>query len=220
MATPADVTLKKLIIIPAAITLAVTLLRLAGELLHWSPSFFSREAGGAGAVVGIVWLVPIFGVRFALTLSKAGQRPPGTASALGYSILGFAMLPVVGFLATKLGLSAQSFATFALYVVVSVLGGIVAFRGWPALGRALFAYGLAARVPVAIVMLFAILGNWGTHYDIAPPGFPEMSAISKWLLIGVLPQLTFWMWFTIAAGGIFGAIAVALAGRTRRPVPA
>jgi hypothetical protein len=54
--------IRRLIVVPAVITFAVTLLRLVGELQHWSPRFFSREPGGAGAIIGIVWLVPIFGV--------------------------------------------------------------------------------------------------------------------------------------------------------------
>jgi hypothetical protein len=84
----------------------------------------------------------------------------------------------------------------------------------------LLAYGLAARVPVAIVMLVAILGNWGTHYDVTQPNFPAMSPIAKWLLIGLLPQLTMWIWFTIAAGMICGAVAVAATGRARHPATA
>lgn len=51
---------RDLVLWPVIITLAVTLLRFAGEMLQWSPSFFSREAGGAGAIIGIVWLIPVF----------------------------------------------------------------------------------------------------------------------------------------------------------------
>ena len=60
-----------------------------------------------------------------------------------------------------------------------------------------------------------MLGNWGTHYDVAPPGFPEMGPISKWILIGLLPQLTIWIWFTMAVGAgkvVRGEIAVMAAG--------
>jgi len=214
------VPLKKLILVPSIITLVVTVLRLVGELSSWSPTLFSREAGGAGAIVGIVWLVPVFGIYFALKLAAAGQRPSRPGPAIGYSVLGFALVPAAGFLAVKLGVSQQSFTAFTVFVVFSVLGAAVASRGWPDLARTLLAYGLAARIPVAIVMLFAILGSWGTHYDALPPGFPAMSAIATWLLIGLLPQLTIWIWFTIAVGGIFGSLAMALSGRGRRPAAA
>jgi hypothetical protein len=47
-----------------------------------------------------------------------------------------------------------------------------------------------------------------------------MSAIPKWFLIGVVPQLTAWIWFTIAVGAIFGSLTVAARGRARRPATA
>jgi hypothetical protein len=214
------VSLKTLILVPSIVTLAVTLLRLAGELLGWSSVLFSREAGGAGAIVGIVWLVPVFGAYFALKLAAAGQRPPGIGAALGYSILGFAVVPGAGFVSSKLGVPQQSFTAFGVFMVFSLIGAVLAFRGWPALGRTLLAYGFAARIPVAIVMLFAILGRWGTHYDALPPNFPSMSPIVTWLLIGVLPQLVIWIWFTITAGAVFGALAVLVTGRARQPATA
>jgi hypothetical protein len=62
-------------------------------------------------------------------------------------------------------------------------------------------------------MLVAILGNWGTHYDVAPPNFPAMAPLSKWLLIGLLPQMTIWIWFTVVVGSLFGILAGAMARR-------
>jgi len=216
----ANAAIKKLILVPAVITLAVTLLRLLGERMHWSTTLFNPAPGGGGAIVGIAWLVPVFGVYFALKLAAAGEPPSGSGPAIGYPLLGLALLPAAGFAATKLGAPPNGFALFAVFVVFSILGALVAFRGWPVLGRTLLAYGLAARIPVAVIMLFAILGNWGTHYDVAPPGFPETGPISKWLLIGVLPQLTIWIWFTMAVGALFGGIARALGGRAGRPATA
>src|SRR5262245_51519367 len=66
---------RRLILVPALVTLAITLLRLVGEILNWSPTFFNRAAGGAGALVGIVWLVPVFAVYFALRVLHALPRP-------------------------------------------------------------------------------------------------------------------------------------------------
>ena len=62
----------RLICVPALITLGVTLLRLIGELQNWSPRLFNREAGGGGALVGIAWLVPIFGIT-----SRSSSRGSG-----------------------------------------------------------------------------------------------------------------------------------------------
>ncbi|MGE0453311.1 MAG: hypothetical protein AB7O37_00965 [Vicinamibacteria bacterium] len=215
MTAASELSIKKLILVPSVITLAITLLRLVGELQRWSPTLFSREAGGAGALVGIVWLVPVFGILFALKLGKAGQGPAAAGKALGLCILGFALVPIAGVAAAGLGVSQESFTMFGTFVVASIVGGVIAFRAWPALGRVLFAYGLAARIPVVIVMLIAILGSWGTHYDVAPPNLPEMNPFAKWFAIGALPQLTIWIWFTIAVGGIFGSVA-ALATRGKK----
>ena len=212
--------IKKLILVPAVITLAVTLLRLVGELMHWSTMLFNPAPGGGGAVVGIAWLVLVFGVMFALNLAAAGERPAGVGPAIGYPLLGFALLPAAGFAATALGAPPASPPFFGVLVVTSIVGAFVAFRGWPTLGRTLLAYGLAARIPVAVIMLIAMLGNWGTHYDAAPPGFPEMGPIPKWLLIGVVPQLTIWIWFTMAVGALCGGIALAVRDRVGRPATA
>jgi hypothetical protein len=213
MSDEASVRPGKLILVPAVITLAVTLLRLVGELQGWSPRLFSKEAGGGGALVGISWLVPVFGAWFGWKLAKAGQGLGALGRALGLAILAFALLPVLGFAANALGMGQQSLSTFAVYVVGSIVGLVVGLRAWPALGRTLLTYAFAARIPVVLVMLAAILGNWGTHYDVAPPNFPAMAPLMKWLLIGLLPQLTIWIWFTVVVGSLFGILAAAVARR-------
>jgi hypothetical protein len=159
--------LGRLILVPALITLAVTVLRLVGELMRWSPTFFSREAGGAGAIVGIVWLVPVFGVYFARKLLAAGLGPAGAGRALGQAFLGLLFVPAAIFAAQAMKL--PFLAVLPLLAVASLAAAFVAFRGWPALGRVLGAYALAARIPVAALMLVAMMANWGTHYEAGPP---------------------------------------------------
>jgi hypothetical protein len=118
--------IKKMILIPAVITLAITLLRLLGELMHWSTMLFNPAPGGGGALIGIAWLVIIFGVIFALQLAAAGERPAGVGPAIGYPLLGFALLPVAGFAAGRLGAPQRSLPLFAVFVVASILGAYVA----------------------------------------------------------------------------------------------
>ena len=201
-------TTRELVLVPAIITLAVTLLRLVGELQGWAPAFFSRQGGGGRAVVGIVWLVPVFGVYFAVKLGRAGLGPRSIGRAIGYSLLGLLLAPASGALASAAGVS--QLQIIGVVSLVFLAGGWVACQGWRELGRTLFAYALAARVPVVLVMLAAILGNWGTHYDAAPPDFPEMGPMAKWALIGLFPQLTLWIGFTLTVGMLFGSIAVAI----------
>jgi hypothetical protein len=204
-----DLPLGSLILVPGIITLAVTLLRLAGELMRWSPAFFNREAGGPGAIVGIVWLVPAFGVYFALKLIRLGHGPAGVGRAIGMPLLALLTLPLSVAASMKIELPFR----IAVFGVGSIIALLVAFRGWPALARTLFAYGLAARLPVVLIMLLAIFGNWGTHYELAAPGFPEMAPLPRWFWIGLLPQMTLWMAFTVVIGAFFGGLAALAIGR-------
>ena len=204
----------KMILVPALITLAVTLLRLVGELQHWSTRLFNPAAGGGGALIGIVWLVPIFGVYFALKLAGRGEGPTKPWRPVGLALLAFAFNSAALALAVFLKLSIA--ATLSLFAVTSWLAIFIAYKGWPALGKTLLAYGLAARIPVVLVMLVAIFGSWGTHYDLPPPDAPEVGAMAplvKWFWIGLLPQLTIWIYVTVVGGILFGSIAAAIAAR-------
>jgi hypothetical protein len=65
-------------------------------------------------------------------------------------------------------------------------------------------------------MLFAIYGNWGTHYDVAPPNSSNIAAMSplvKWFWIGLLPQMTVWIYMTVVGGMIVGSIAAMVVKR-------
>jgi hypothetical protein len=202
----ATLSIRRLIVVPAVISLAVTLLRLVGELQRWSPTFFSREAGGAGAIIGIVWLVPIFGIYFAIRLNQAGHGPTSRGRAIGFALAALVVGVAISFLFFKLSLPIV--ATIVLVNLASFLPLWIAYRGWPELGKVEAAYGLAARIPVAILMLVAMAANWGTHYELGPPGFPEMNLVAKWFVIGLLPQLSLWIAFTVIVGSLFGSLAL------------
>jgi hypothetical protein len=197
-----------LILVPSLITLAVTILRLVGELQHWSKVLFNPSAGGGGAVVGIAWLAPIFGIYFALKLSGAGARPGSLGKAIGFTLLSLLVTAGGIFLAVLSG--TRNYALMAGSLVLTAVAAIIPLWGWPALTKTLIAYGYAARIPVAIVMFFAIRGNWGTHYDGPPPNFPPMPFWPKYILIALLPQFIFWITFTVVTGSLLGIIAVAI----------
>ena len=205
----------KLILVPAVLSLGITLLRLVGELRNWSPIFFNRAAGGGFAVVGIVWLVPILGVYFALNLAGVGQGPASKGRAIGFALGSLLVLPAAAGVAALLGFREPRLGQIVVFAVASLVAIPIAYRGWPALGATLLGYGLSARIPVAAVMLIAILNNWGTHYELGTPNLPEMGLVTKWVVIGLVPQLTFWMAFTAVVGAIFGSVALAVARRER-----
>ena len=105
-------------------------------------------------------------------------------------------------------------------LLVMVLGGALPFSSWPALAKTLAAYGYAARIPVAVIMFFALRGNWGTHYDAMPPGYTSQGFWGDYLAIGLVPQLVFWVAFTITTGSLFGSVANAVAHRGKTAVQA
>ena len=132
---------------PVLITLGVTAVRLLGALGGLPDFLVNREAGGAGAIIGIVWLSPIFAVWFGRRHASAGET--GFVSAL----------------------------------------------------RTNFVYGLGARIPVILIMLFATLGDWGTHYD-AYQGLDHLGLLGQWFVGGVVAQTLFWLllWTTLIGG--------------------
>lgn len=199
--------IRNLILAPAIISFAITILRLVGELNQWSPLFFSREAGGGGALLGISWLVPVFGIYFAVKLVRDGYTPKSNIKVIVFAVLGAVV---------SMGIMMPFLSSGGVvFVLASFVGsgiGIALQRiAWPELFRTLLAYAFAARIPVALVMLVAISGSWGTHYDVVPPGsIPEMSALATWFYIGLVPQFTFWIMFTTVIGSLAAGITAVI----------
>ncbi len=213
------VSIGQLILIPAVITLVITILRVVGELQHWSPLFFNRSAGGGGALVGISWLPIIFGPYFALKLTDAGQGSRGAGRTILYlivSLLVFVGGAILGF-SPLVKFPGQELVGLLLIAASALL----LLAPWPALGKTLIAYGYAARIPVAIVMFFAMRGEWGTHYDALPPGYTgPMGFWGKYAVLALAPQLVMWIAYTVIVGGLIGTIVVAAARRKKAPAPA
>jgi hypothetical protein len=111
----------RLIFIPSVVTLVLTLLRLFGELQHWSTVWFNPAAGGPLAVIGITWLAPIFGVYFARKLSGAGQTPAHAGHAVGYAVLGLILVVGGGLLTINFPMGFHGRLLFGWVVMVSVL---------------------------------------------------------------------------------------------------
>ena len=222
MADVKGVHITRLIAIPAVITLAVTILRLVGELEHWTPALFNTAAGGGGALVGISWLPIIFGPYFALKLTVAGDGPQTSGKAIGFAFLALAVyiLALALFVITVRHPSLLTLAAFLLMLIA----GFVPLPGWRSLGRVLLAYAFAARLPVLIVMYLAMTGNggagWGTHYDAVNPLLAHLSFGRKYFYAAILPQLTMWIGWTAILGSIFGALVAAIAGRGKQAAPA
>jgi hypothetical protein len=208
---------KRLILVPALVTLAITAARLTGELMHGPRMFFNPDPGGPWAVVGIIWLAPIFGIYFALKLAAHGQGPKSLGRAVAFALLGVAVVFAFSFVGSLLHLQ-QNFRGRLLYLwMVVAVAALVTLPGWAALFRTLVAYAYAARVPVAVVMFFAFWRDWGTHYDAVPPDLPDgLGLLAKYVWLGFFPQLISWVGLTVLAGMLFGSLAAAIAHLARR----
>ncbi len=218
-----SVSIGKLIMVPALITLAITILRLVGELQHWPAPWFSNAAGGGGAIVGISWLPFIFGPYFAWKLAAAGDEPASAGKAIGMSALGLVVL-ILGGIASFVGFSKHMTPPLLLGFVIMLASAFLPRLGWRSFGNALLAYAFAARIPVLIVMYIAMSANggqgWGTHYDVAGQGFVVTSFAQKFVDLAVLPQMSLWIGWTAVIGGLLGTIVTALFHPGRHAAPA
>jgi hypothetical protein len=180
--------LRDLVLWPALITLAITVLRFAGELLGWSPRYFSRSAGGGAALIGIVWLIPVFGVYFARRLSRENGGPPDRGRAIGFGLLAL----VVGFGsgAAIIWAFRSPVAQLGLFTITCWVAVLLSRFGWPALWRVLLAYAFSARVPVLLLMLVSIFGGLDTHYAKPRPDFPPMGPAGLFFWTALLPQFS------------------------------
>ena len=172
-------------------------------------------------MVGISWLPIIFGPYFALKLAAADDGPASSGKSIGFavgSLLVFAA-GVALFAATVKHPNALS----ALALLLTLGSAFVPGLGWSSLGKTLLAYAFAARIPVLVVMYFAMAGNggagWGTHYDAVPPALAQSPVLRKFFFAGVLPQMTLWIGWTVVVGSIVGTIVAAVAGRKKQAAP-
>jgi len=217
-----SMSIASLVSIPALITLGITILRLVGELEHWPKPWFSAAAGGGGAIIGISWLPIIFGPYFALKLAGAGDRPSSLGKAAGFAVLGLVVffLAAFWFAAVYAHLTYLVLVAFLLMLISAFIPGI----GWRELGNTLLAYAFAARIPVLIVMFFAMRGNggqgWGTHYDAVAPTFAHASFAKKFLYTAFVPQMSLWIGWTVVLGAVFGVIFAAVFRRGKQAAPA
>lgn len=221
--TGSSVSIGKLIAIPAIFTLVITILRLVGELQHWPTPWVNTTAGGAGALIGISWLPLIFGPYFAWKLAAAGEGPVSSGKAIGMSLLGLVVL-VLGGVAFGIGISKHLVALILAGFVLALGSAFVPRLGWRSLGNAMVAYAFAARIPVLIVMYIAMSANggqgWGTHYDVAGEGFIVTSFAQKFVDLAVFPQMSLWIGYTAAIGGLLGSIVAAVFHPGRRAATA
>jgi len=201
----------RLLLVSIIFTLAVTLLRLIGELRGWPSPWFDKTSG----IVGITWVLPpAFGFCFAWKLWHDGQRIARVDRAFLLGVLGFASNQLVE--ATVFQFVGISIYSMLLILwAVAIVSAYLQYLAWPALWKILIAYELGARMPVVIIMFFALRGHWGTHYD-RPSGPFRWSFWPTFLWLGFFEELIYWVSFTVTFGSLAGSLAAAFAKRGMR----
>ncbi len=197
------------ILIPGGITLAVTLIRLWGELRQWNESFFKRSAGGGGAVVGIVWLAFVFAVYFAVKLQNEGEKPSSKGKSIGLAFLALTLW-VAGEAVMFRTQDSKSAILLAAGLVLILVALAVMRLSWPPYFNILLGYALLARIPVVVIMYLAMQGGWNTHYDAAPPAMANADLTTRFIQLALIPQFTFWIAFSVIFCGLIGLIVVAI----------
>jgi hypothetical protein len=196
------------VVTAGVVTLIVTLARLWGELRGFDPKWFSNEAGGGLAFLGIVWLVPIFGFWFGRRLAAVGSRPRSVGSAFVLALLGLAAL-VGGAGYAGGSLEGEELRSAMLYITVGgPLLSLFALAAWPRAFAVNLVYAIFARVPVVLVQYLAIAKDWGTHYEKVHPKLPPMTPYERAFGL-MLAQTTLWIPFTILLGTVFAALGAA-----------
>ena len=89
---------------------------------------------------------------------------------------------------------------------------LLQYAAWPALFKAMTAYGLGARIPTVILTFFALRGHWRTHLAYRP-GPQTLGFWPRFLWFGLLEELIYWVSFTVATGCLAGSRAAAVAKR-------
>jgi hypothetical protein len=204
------------IAIAAVVSLAITVLRLCGELNDWNATLFNPAGGGGGSPLGITWLVPVFGFWFGRRLASGGQRPRSVVTAAAMPVLGIVLAGGLGWLAfgtelvagkddltTKTAVACGGAAAFGLLLLVA----------WPRAWIALAGYGALARAPVLVIQNLAFARGWHTHFNSGGKNGPQDPAQLNRLL--TIFEGVFWPFgFTVLVGGLFAAIGAATVRRS------
>lgn len=215
--------LLSLVLVPALLTLVLSVVRLLGEINGWSPALFGKpEAGGGGAVLGISWLMFVFGFWFGRRLQNGDVGPGSPGKALVLSLIAIGVLAggmqalqaagLMWFPDEKNPGEPRGLPWMLALMLVSALVSVVAFRR---AAVALFVYALLARVPVVIITWIALgKPEWNTHYTKIPPFFTNIAEADRASFL-IMPQLAFWPGLTVVMGTAMASLGALLAARRK-----
>jgi hypothetical protein len=205
----------------SVISLGITSLRMIGERQYWSDTWFNSETlgmlpSGVSWVIDSSWLALPFGAYFAWKLAAAGHAPESLFRAFACVSSGLLIILINHYLLIPNAPVGFPYIYVLLWAGMAV-AGIIQMYAWSVLFNTLFAYGLATRIPVLLLTILAMRGNWGTHYDFVRFGPAQATPlVPRIFWYAVFPQLVFWVAFTIFLGMLAGVVTFSIV-RKRQP---
>jgi hypothetical protein len=198
----------RLILVPSIVTLLVSVARLVGELQGW----VTDQSGGAAHVLGITWLVFVFGAWFGWQLLRRGagprqSRPFLTMLVLAMAMAGTGIWQFSGIDRQAVDDTAYQALRAAVVVIVgvSLAAMLLTFTVWGRLAWTLLCYGLLARGTVVAIAWLAHTNGWHTHHvKFGPAGIER--EIGDTMLSACISQFGFWVPFTVVFGTLVGSL--------------
>lgn len=211
-----------LVLWPAVITLAVTVLKLVGQLKGWPEWLVGKPEVGSAGVIGIVWLVFVFGLWFGVRLDRAGRGPRSPGKSLLICVVGIAA--AIGAMQGALAAGLAFFPSpeqpgeprgMPYFVGAMLLGCAFVVFAWGRAALVSFVYALFARIPVVIVTWLALHYGWDTHHVKLGDGFTRPPDDQLFAFLA-MPQLVFWPILTVMIGTAMACLGALMFGK-RRP---
>ena len=127
-----------------------------------------------------MWLVPIFGVYFAVKLVRGGLGPESAGKVIksaGLGLLAAVAIVLPVFLLTGDPNVSVSFGAAIGQqlgiAVASLIAVLIVRKAWPVFFRTTLSYAYASRIPVLLVMFIAMLGQLGNPLRAGPSRLPR-----------------------------------------------
>jgi hypothetical protein len=201
--------LSRLIVWPSVLTLIVSLMRF---ILEVETDLVDSGSGGGGSVLGITWLVFVFGAYFGLRLAASGSTPR-LRPAWVFALCAFvAMAGAVAWGFADVDRDDRSAAAFEglrgiVYLIAAAACGasILSFVVWPRLALVCLCYAIPARLTVIGLTALAKAMAWDSHYTKLGPAGIE-AGMTETMTAASVAQLGFWVPFTVVGGVLAGSV--------------
>ncbi len=202
--TDTKTTTLRLIAIPTLLTLGVNIARLWLEV----NGTINSESGGGGALLGISWLMFVFGAWFAFRLRRLGSMPRVAKSFL-LPLIAFGAFMGTAAITFKPGATDTSMEEMQMAVTilaaVCVGGALLCFVAWPRLCWTLLLYAVPARLTVLLFTWLAKDQGWDTHYTkFGEQGYEQ--DMTGTMIGASIAQLGIWVPLTIITGSLTGCL--------------